>query len=82
MKFLFKVAAVSLATLSTAHAATIPGGRYGQVTLTKPVGEMRGFVVLFSEKAAGARPTSKPPMRSRRTARWSSAWIRSATLRA
>ena len=51
MKFLLKVAAVSLALISAAHAATIPGGRYGQVTLTKPVGEMRGFVVLFSEKS-------------------------------
>jgi type IV secretory pathway VirJ component len=50
MKFLFKVAALALATLSTAHAATLAGGRYGQVTLTKPAGEMRGFVVLFSEQ--------------------------------
>jgi type IV secretory pathway VirJ component len=51
MKFLLKVAAVSFALLSAAHAATIPGGRYGEVALTKPVGEMRGFVVLFSEKS-------------------------------
>ena len=50
MKSFFKAAALSLALLSTAHAGTIPGGRYGQVTLTKPVGEMRGFVVLFSEQ--------------------------------
>ncbi|SAL13511.1 virulence factor family protein [Caballeronia telluris] len=51
MKSFFKAAALSLALLSTAHAGTIPGGRYGQVTLTKPVGDMRGFVVLFSEKS-------------------------------
>nr|WP_244197905.1 AcvB/VirJ family lysyl-phosphatidylglycerol hydrolase [Caballeronia ptereochthonis] len=34
-----------------AHAAeSIAGGRYGQVTLTKPAGDMTGFVVLFSDK--------------------------------
>nr|WP_232470948.1 AcvB/VirJ family lysyl-phosphatidylglycerol hydrolase [Caballeronia hypogeia] len=31
-------------------AESIPGGRYGQVMLTKPTGDMTGFVVLFSEK--------------------------------
>jgi type IV secretory pathway VirJ component len=38
--------------VSAAHAdtvATVAGGRYGDVTVTKPAGEMRGFVVLFSE---------------------------------
>ncbi len=38
-----------------AHAAgapsTLAGGRYGDVAVTKPVGEMRGFVVLFSAGA-------------------------------
>ncbi|KND56215.1 Type IV secretory pathway, VirJ component [Candidatus Paraburkholderia kirkii] len=34
-----------------AHVAeSIAGGRYGQVALTKPAGDMTGFVVLFSEK--------------------------------
>jgi type IV secretory pathway VirJ component len=34
--------------------ATVAGGRYGDVTVTKPVGEMRGFVVLFSEASGWA----------------------------
>ncbi|BBU29524.1 virulence factor [Burkholderia sp. THE68] len=59
MKFLCKkatalVAAVvcGVALSGFAHAAeSISGGRYGQVTLTKPTGEMTGFVVLFSEKS-------------------------------
>ncbi|SAK94701.1 bacterial virulence protein VirJ [Caballeronia catudaia] len=59
MKFLCKkaaalaVAAVCGVVLSgMAHAAgTVSGGRYGQVTLTKPAGGMTGFVVLFSEKS-------------------------------
>lgn len=29
---------------------TIPGGLFGDVTVTKPVGAMRGFVVLYSDK--------------------------------
>jgi type IV secretory pathway VirJ component len=28
---------------------TVAGGRYGNVAVTKPAGDMRGFVVLFSE---------------------------------
>jgi type IV secretory pathway VirJ component len=35
---------------STAHPyATVPGGRYGDVTVTRPTGPLRGFVVLFSQ---------------------------------
>ncbi|MBU9220616.1 virulence factor family protein [Burkholderia multivorans] len=30
---------------------TVPGGRYGPVTVTKPNGPLRGFVVLFSREA-------------------------------
>lgn len=53
-RFLIRGAARALTScmfaLSTAHAATtLPGGRYGDVTLTRPDGPMRGFVVLFSE---------------------------------
>jgi len=43
--------------VSTAHAdtaTTVAGGRYGDVTVTKPTGEMRGFVVLFSEAGGWA----------------------------
>jgi type IV secretory pathway VirJ component len=53
MTFFKKLAALSLLSLlsiSIAHAATLPGGRYGDVEFTKPVGPMRGFVVLFSDK--------------------------------
>jgi type IV secretory pathway VirJ component len=62
MKFFCKKAAalvtaavcgVSLAGAAQA-AEAIPGGRYGQVMLTKPAGEMTGFVVLFSEKGGWA----------------------------
>lgn len=28
-------------------AETVSGGRYGTVTVTKPSGQLRGFVVLF-----------------------------------
>jgi type IV secretory pathway VirJ component len=55
MKFPSKslfAALVGVAMINAAHAAeSIPGGRYGQVALTKPVGDMTGFVVLFSEKS-------------------------------
>ncbi|WP_144112304.1 virulence factor family protein [Paraburkholderia sp. BCC1886] len=34
---------------ATAGPATIPGGRYGDVTVTQPVGPLRGFVVLYSQ---------------------------------
>jgi type IV secretory pathway VirJ component len=51
MKFLLSCAALALSfTLSPAHAATLPGGLYGDVSFTKPLGPMRGFVVLFSDK--------------------------------
>ncbi|MBP0590599.1 virulence factor family protein [Paraburkholderia sp. LEh10] len=49
------LASVSLCALAavapTAHAyETVSGGRYGQVTVTRPAGEVRGFVVLFSRE--------------------------------
>lgn len=49
----FATAAVcAVSWLGAARAAeSIPGGRYGQVMLTKPAGDMTGFVVLFSEKS-------------------------------
>ncbi|MFM0228160.1 virulence factor family protein [Paraburkholderia dipogonis] len=50
---LFKLAlAASLVTGGAlAHAATttVPGGRYGDVTVTQPTGPLRGFVVLYSQ---------------------------------
>ncbi len=50
------LASVSLCSLAgvvpTAHAyETVSGGRYGQVTVTKPTGDVRGFVVLFSRES-------------------------------
>jgi type IV secretory pathway VirJ component len=33
---------------SAARAETVPGGRYGEIQLTRPSGALRGFVVLFS----------------------------------
>ncbi|SAL11751.1 bacterial virulence protein VirJ [Caballeronia turbans] len=59
MKFFCKKAAAvvvaavcGVSMFSAAHAAeSISGGRYGQVTLTKPTGDMTGFVVLFSEQS-------------------------------
>ncbi|MFC0694536.1 virulence factor family protein [Paraburkholderia humisilvae] len=41
--------------VTPAHAETITsvaGGRYGNVTVTKPAGDMRGFIVLFSDASA------------------------------
>lgn len=43
-------AVCGMSMFGAAHATTIAGGRYGQVTLTKPAGELTGFVVLFSDK--------------------------------
>lgn len=62
MKFFGKKAAAlvlaavcGVSLFDMAHAAeSISGGRFGQVALTKPVGEMTGFVVLFSEKSGWA----------------------------
>ncbi|WP_338861417.1 virulence factor family protein (plasmid) [Mycetohabitans rhizoxinica] len=56
IRFLITVATRAIAAcalaLPDAHAAatsTLPGGRYGEVTLTRPDGPLRGFVVLFSD---------------------------------
>ena len=32
-----------------AATTTVPGGRYGDVTVTQPAGPLRGFVVLYSQ---------------------------------
>ncbi|SAK72120.1 bacterial virulence protein VirJ [Caballeronia hypogeia] len=48
---LIMAAVCGVSVFGAARAAeSIPGGRYGQVMLTKPTGDMTGFVVLFSEK--------------------------------
>ncbi|WP_109479592.1 AcvB/VirJ family lysyl-phosphatidylglycerol hydrolase [Paraburkholderia sp. C35] len=57
------LASVSLCSLAvfapSAHAyETVSGGRYGQVTVTKPAGDVRGFVVLFS-KESGWNPADQ-----------------------
>ncbi|NKJ49116.1 virulence factor [Burkholderia sp. SG-MS1] len=47
-------AAASLVTcgaLAQAATTTVPGGRYGDVTVTQPEGPLRGFVVLYSQAA-------------------------------
>jgi type IV secretory pathway VirJ component len=46
------------AALPSAHAASVSGGRYGNVEVTEPSGPMRAFVVLFS-KASGWNPTDQ-----------------------
>ncbi|WP_250500647.1 AcvB/VirJ family lysyl-phosphatidylglycerol hydrolase [Caballeronia sp. GAWG1-5s-s] len=56
-KFGKKLAALAAAAvcgvslIGAAHANTVSGGRYGQVTVTKPAGAMTGFVVLLSEES-------------------------------
>ncbi|CAB3700676.1 virulence factor family protein [Paraburkholderia rhynchosiae] len=40
---------VTCGALANAATTTISGGRYGNVTVTQPVGPMRGFVVLYSQ---------------------------------
>src|SRR6185437_6277758 len=35
--------------LAQAATTTVPGGRYGDVTVTQPSGPLRGFVVLYSQ---------------------------------
>jgi type IV secretory pathway VirJ component len=49
--FRLTVAASLVTCGALAHAATstIPGGRYGDVTVTQPAGPLRGFVVLYSQ---------------------------------
>ncbi len=44
------LAGASLCVFGAAHAAEsqVSGGRYGEVTVAWPEGEMRGFVILFS----------------------------------
>ncbi len=47
--------AASAAQPVAAKPETVSGGRYGPVTVTKPSGPLRGFVVLFSrERGWGA----------------------------
>jgi type IV secretory pathway VirJ component len=40
---------VTCAALAQASTTTVPGGRYGDVTVTQPGGPLRGFVVLYSQ---------------------------------
>jgi type IV secretory pathway VirJ component len=40
---------VSCGALAHAATTTVPGGRYGDVTVTQPAGPLRGFVVLYSQ---------------------------------
>ncbi|SIT39176.1 Virulence factor family protein [Paraburkholderia ribeironis] len=49
--FRLAVTASFLSYGALAHAATntVPGGRYGNVTVTQPAGPLRGFVVLYSQ---------------------------------
>ncbi|WP_407674279.1 virulence factor family protein [Paraburkholderia saeva] len=49
---------VSATTTAAAPVTTVSGGRFGNVTVTRPSGAMRGLVVLFS-KADGWRPTDQ-----------------------
>jgi type IV secretory pathway VirJ component len=50
---IFKVAVaasfVTCGALAQAATTTVPGGRYGDVTVTQPAGPLRGFVVLYSQ---------------------------------
>ncbi|MFL9960864.1 virulence factor family protein [Paraburkholderia sediminicola] len=50
---IFRLAvAASLAScgaLAQAATTSVPGGRYGDVTVTQPAGPLRGFVVLYSQ---------------------------------
>jgi type IV secretory pathway VirJ component len=43
-------ALTSASTSSSGGVKTIPGGLFGDVIVAKPVGPMRGFVVLYSDK--------------------------------
>jgi type IV secretory pathway VirJ component len=49
--FRLAVAASLVSGCALAHAAasTVPGGRFGDVQVTQPVGPLRGFVVLYSQ---------------------------------
>jgi type IV secretory pathway VirJ component len=40
---------VTCAAFAQASTTTVPGGRYGDVTVTQPDGPLRGFVVLYSQ---------------------------------
>jgi type IV secretory pathway VirJ component len=40
---------VTCGALAQAATTTVPGGRYGDVTVTQPAGPLRGFVVLYSQ---------------------------------
>ena len=64
MKYLRRLMLFCMATLAytaalpSAHATSVPGGRYGNVEVTEPSGPMRAFVVLFS-KASGWNATDQ-----------------------
>jgi type IV secretory pathway VirJ component len=42
-------AGLALCCTGAFAATTVPGGRYGDVTVTQPAGPLRGFVVLYSQ---------------------------------
>ncbi len=43
--------AASVVSVAAGVAGHVPGGRYGEVTVVKPDGDVHGFVVLYSEAA-------------------------------
>jgi type IV secretory pathway VirJ component len=49
--FVSLAAAMLLAAVAPVQAETVPGGQYGEIELTRPSGALRGFVVLFSDRA-------------------------------
>jgi type IV secretory pathway VirJ component len=51
------VAAAVLAGSYAAHAETVDGGRYGPVIVGLPDGEVRGYVVLFSDPDQSGAPS-------------------------
>ena len=51
-----------LAGLAAGHAETLDGGRYGPVEVALPGGDIRGYVVLFSDPEAPSRPVDPGPL--------------------
>ncbi|MFC0397086.1 virulence factor family protein [Paraburkholderia rhizosphaerae] len=61
MTTLLALASLGALVAPAAHAqtvASVSGGRYGDVAVTKPAGDMHGFVVLFSD-ARGWTPSDQ-----------------------
>ena len=51
-----------LAGLAAGHAETLDGGRYGPVEVALPGGDIRGYLVLFSDPEAPSRPVDPGPL--------------------